>query len=49
MKKIENMNARYISFSKRRNGVFVKASELSTLCSADLAANSTPCVARAWT
>ncbi|CAL9080268.1 unnamed protein product [Musa textilis] len=43
MKKIENMDARYISFSKRRNGVFVKASELSTLCSADLAANSTPC------
>lgn len=49
MKKRENKDARYISFSKRGNGVFVKASELSTLCSADLAANSIPSVARAWT
>ncbi|CAL9089489.1 unnamed protein product [Musa textilis] len=37
MKKIENEEARYISFSKRRNGIFGKASELSTLCGADLA------------
>ncbi|CAD5176124.1 unnamed protein product [Musa acuminata subsp. malaccensis] len=37
MKKIENEEARYISFSKRRNGIFGKASELSTLCGTDLA------------
>ncbi|RZR80202.1 hypothetical protein BHM03_00006150 [Ensete ventricosum] len=37
IKKIENEEARYISFSKRRNGIYGKASELSTLCGADLA------------
>ncbi|KAK1322202.1 Agamous-like MADS-box protein AGL61 [Acorus calamus] len=32
MKKIEKENARQVCFSKRRQGVFKKASELSTLC-----------------
>ncbi|URD85058.1 hypothetical protein MUK42_28664 [Musa troglodytarum] len=49
MKKIEDKDARYISLSKTRNDVFVKASELSSLCSADVAANSIPSVAGAWT
>ncbi|WOK99579.1 hypothetical protein Cni_G08291 [Canna indica] len=37
IKRIEDEDARYISFSKRRNGVFAKASDISTLCGADLA------------
>ncbi|OAY70151.1 Agamous-like MADS-box protein AGL62, partial [Ananas comosus] len=37
LKRIENEDARQVCFSKRRNGVFSKASELSTLCGADVA------------
>lgn len=37
MKKIESEDARRITFSKRRNGLFKKASELSTLCGVQIA------------
>ncbi|KAK1271599.1 Agamous-like MADS-box protein AGL62 [Acorus gramineus] len=37
MKKIEKEDARQVCFSKRRQGVFKKASELSTLCGAQIA------------
>ncbi|XP_072986538.1 agamous-like MADS-box protein AGL29 [Typha latifolia] len=37
MKKIESEEARQVCFSKRRVGLFTKASELSTLCGADVA------------
>ncbi|KAH6804520.1 hypothetical protein C2S51_032767 [Perilla frutescens var. frutescens] len=37
MRLIENQDDLYASFSKRRIGVFKKASELSTLCGADVA------------
>ncbi|KAK1291518.1 Agamous-like MADS-box protein AGL62 [Acorus calamus] len=37
IKRIEKAEARQVSFSKRRYGVFKKASELSILCSADVA------------
>lgn len=36
IKKIERENDCYATFSKRRQGVFKKASELSTLCEADV-------------
>ncbi|KAJ4747341.1 hypothetical protein LUZ62_081746 [Rhynchospora pubera] len=38
IKKIENEEARHVCFSKRRIGVFTKASELSTMCGAQVAA-----------
>ncbi|KAL2344411.1 hypothetical protein Fmac_005696 [Flemingia macrophylla] len=37
MKKINNERNLHVTFSKRRNGVFKKASELATLCGVDLA------------
>lgn len=37
IKKIENVNSRQVTFSKRRNGLFKKASELSILCDAEVA------------
>ncbi|KAJ4953161.1 hypothetical protein NE237_029993 [Protea cynaroides] len=37
MKKIDNETSRRVTFSKRRLGVFKKASELSTLCGAEVA------------
>ncbi|URE01766.1 agamous-like MADS-box protein [Musa troglodytarum] len=37
MQKIADKNALFISFSKRKNGVFTKASDLSTLCGTDVA------------
>ncbi|GFP92416.1 agamous-like mads-box protein agl15 [Phtheirospermum japonicum] len=37
IKKIENTSARHVSFSKRRQGLFKKARELSILCDADVA------------
>ncbi|KAL6494597.1 hypothetical protein OROGR_031397 [Orobanche gracilis] len=37
IKKIENLTARQVTFSKRRRGLFKKAQELSTLCDAELA------------
>ncbi|KAK1269075.1 Agamous-like MADS-box protein AGL62 [Acorus gramineus] len=37
IKRIEKVEARQVSFSKRRYGIFKKASELSILCSADVA------------
>ncbi|KAF3331989.1 agamous-like MADS-box protein AGL62 [Carex littledalei] len=36
IKKIKNEEARQVCFSKRRNGLFKKASELSTLCGAEI-------------
>ncbi|VFQ96355.1 unnamed protein product [Cuscuta campestris] len=36
IKKIENLTARQVTFSKRRRGVFKKAKELSTLCDVDV-------------
>ncbi|KAL2494560.1 Agamous-like MADS-box protein AGL62 [Forsythia ovata] len=36
IKLISNENARRITFSKRRNGLFKKATELSTLCGANV-------------
>ncbi|XP_028780372.1 MADS-box transcription factor 47-like [Neltuma alba] len=37
IKKIENVAARQVAFSKRRKGLFKKAMELSTLCDAEIA------------
>jgi len=37
IKKIDNINARQVTFSKRRKGLFKKAQELSTLCDAQIA------------
>ncbi|RWW07465.1 hypothetical protein BHE74_00024949 [Ensete ventricosum] len=36
LRKIADKNALFISFSKRKNGVFTKASDLSTLCGTDV-------------
>ncbi|KAI9079259.1 hypothetical protein K1719_038744 [Acacia pycnantha] len=36
IKKIENLAARQVAFSKRRKGLFKKAMELSTLCDAEI-------------
>ncbi|KAK9104121.1 hypothetical protein Scep_020965 [Stephania cephalantha] len=38
LKKIENPTSRQVTFSKRRNGLFKKAYELSVLCEAEVAA-----------
>ncbi|CAH8384692.1 unnamed protein product [Eruca vesicaria subsp. sativa] len=37
IKKIDNLTARQVTFSKRRRGIFKKADELSILCDADVA------------
>ncbi|XP_051145367.1 MADS-box transcription factor 23-like [Andrographis paniculata] len=37
IKKIENVNSRQVTFSKRRSGLLKKANELSILCEADVA------------
>ncbi|KAE7996230.1 hypothetical protein FH972_000969 [Carpinus fangiana] len=37
MKKIEDLDDRLITFSKRRSGIYKKASELATLCGAEVA------------
>ncbi|KAL6964226.1 hypothetical protein U1Q18_035284 [Sarracenia purpurea var. burkii] len=37
IKKIDNLTARQVTFSKRRRGLFKKALELSTLCDAEIA------------
>nr|QBN12700.1 SVP7 [Osmanthus fragrans] len=37
IKKIDDLTARQVTFSKRRRGVFKKAQELSTLCDAEIA------------
>jgi len=37
IKKIENLNYRKVTFSKRRNGLIKKAQELSILCDAEVA------------
>ncbi|XP_026419907.1 agamous-like MADS-box protein AGL61 [Papaver somniferum] len=37
IKRIEKEDARQVTFSKRRGGVFKKAHELSTLCGAEIA------------
>ncbi|KAK6163005.1 hypothetical protein DH2020_002846 [Rehmannia glutinosa] len=37
IEKIENKNARQVTFSKRRAGLFKKAHELAVLCEADVA------------
>ncbi|KAK9690590.1 hypothetical protein RND81_09G139300 [Saponaria officinalis] len=37
IKKIENITARQVTFSKRRRGLFKKAHALSTLCDAEIA------------
>ncbi|XP_073063046.1 uncharacterized protein [Primulina eburnea] len=39
MKKIEDISARQVTFSKRRKGMFKKARELSTLCDAEVVAH----------
>lgn len=36
IKRIDNLTARQVTFSKRRRGLFKKAQELSTLCGAEL-------------
>ncbi|TYG47993.1 hypothetical protein E1A91_D11G382100v1 [Gossypium mustelinum] len=36
IKKIENLNSRQVTFSKRRNGLLKKAKELSILCDAEV-------------
>ena len=37
IRKIDNITARQVTFSKRRRGIFKKAAELSVLCDADIA------------
>ncbi|KAL8140361.1 hypothetical protein V2J09_006382 [Rumex salicifolius] len=37
MKKIADKNSRYVTFSKRRSGLFKKAAEIATLCAAQIA------------
>ncbi|XP_009335460.2 agamous-like MADS-box protein AGL62 [Pyrus x bretschneideri] len=37
IKKLENLNSKQVTFSKRRAGIFKKAAELSVLCGADVA------------
>ncbi|XP_065866566.1 agamous-like MADS-box protein AGL62 [Euphorbia lathyris] len=37
LKKIENESSRFVSFSKRKSGIFRKATEISTLCGAEIA------------
>lgn len=37
IRKIDNITARQVTFSKRRRGIFKKATELSVLCDADIA------------
>ncbi|KAG9128687.1 hypothetical protein Leryth_018322 [Lithospermum erythrorhizon] len=37
IKKIDNLASRQVTFSKRRRGIFKKATELSTLCDAEIA------------
>lgn len=37
IKRIENLNSRQVTFSKRRNGLLKKAKELSVLCDAEVA------------
>lgn len=37
IKKIENLNSRQVTFSKRRNGLLKKARELAVLCDAEVA------------
>jgi len=37
IKKIDNVTARQVTFSKRRRGLFKKAEELSVLCDAEVA------------
>lgn len=37
IKKIDNITARQVTFSKRRRGLLKKAEELSVLCDADVA------------
>ncbi|KAL5790131.1 hypothetical protein ACOSQ2_005019 [Xanthoceras sorbifolium] len=37
IKKIDNVTARQVTFSKRRRGLFKKAQELSTLCDVEVA------------
>lgn len=36
IKKIDNITARQVTFSKRRRGLFKKAEELSVLCNAEV-------------
>lgn len=36
IKKIENVNSRQVTFSKRRTGLLKKAKELSILCDSDV-------------
>lgn len=36
MKKIQSEDARHVCFSKRKAGIFVKASDISTLCGVDV-------------
>ncbi|KZV22744.1 MADS transcriptional factor [Dorcoceras hygrometricum] len=36
IKRIDNLTARQVTFSKRRRGLFKKAQELATLCDAEL-------------
>lgn len=36
IKKIENVNSRQVTFSKRRTGLLKKAKELAILCDADV-------------
>lgn len=37
IKKIENLNSRQVTFSKRRAGLLKKANELAVLCDAEIA------------
>ena len=37
IRKIDNVSARQVTFSKRRRGLFKKAEELSVLCDAEIA------------
>ncbi|CAK9178142.1 unnamed protein product, partial [Ilex paraguariensis] len=37
IRRIDNLTARQVTFSKRRKGLFKKAKELSVLCDAEIA------------
>jgi len=48
IKKIENVNSRQVTFSKRRTGLMKKAKELSVLCDAEIAVIIFSCTGKVY-